>query len=58
MTLLAVVVLIGSCHAAQESITIGDWIFAADLGDEWRADSTAMVESFDDWEDCYEDEVL
>lgn len=50
--------LIGSCHAAQESITIGDWIFAADLGDEWRADSTPLVESFDDWEDCYEDEVF
>ena len=53
-----VLVSINGCHAAQESIVVGGWTFTANLGDEWKADSTAPVESFNDWSDCYSKDVF
>ncbi len=57
---LLALVFVSGCHAAPESVVISGWKFTADLGDEWKLDSTAPAsfEAFNDWADCYSEDVM
>jgi hypothetical protein len=49
---LAVIFATDCASSSPATLNVEGWNFVANLGDEWKLDSSSVPENFDDWADC------